>query len=180
MMIVLSYFHQKKGPLVFYTFPEGQLDNQLSVKLNLINIKLANLLDQQHSEDFFTYSAENLNSKNYYFEIHSDWARGNKEMLMVSIILDQQISAEMEENLSSLCKEFSEQLRSKKEVYTAFYINDMKSLENEKDFNRRSGYDFSIKIKTKIVNSKELIIKNDALIKEWVNNLYFSIVELMF
>jgi len=113
-------------------------------------------MDQQYSEGFFTHSFENLKSMNYYFEIHSDWARGNKEMLMVSIILDQQISAEIEENLSSLCAEFSERLQSNEEIYTAFYIKDLNSFDD---------------------NDKEIIVKNEALIEAWVNGLYWAIVE---
>ena len=93
---------------------------------------------------------------NYYFEIHSDWARGNKEMLMVSIILDQQIPTEIEVTLSNLCAEFSERLQSNEEIYTAFYIKDLNSFDE---------------------NDKELIVKNEALIEAWVNNLYWAIVE---
>lgn len=113
-------------------------------------------MDQQYSEGFFTHSFENLKSMNYYFEIHSDWARGNTEMLMVSIILDQQISTEIEENLSNLCAEFSERLQSNEEIFTAFYIKELNSFD-EKD--------------------KEIIVKNEALIEAWVNNLYWAIVE---
>jgi hypothetical protein len=113
-------------------------------------------MDQQYTEGFFTHSFENLKSMNYYFEIHSDWARGNKEMLMVSIILDQQISTEIEENLSNLCAEFSERLQSNEEIFTAFYIKDLNSFDE---------------------GDKEIIVKNEALIEAWVNNLYWAIVE---
>jgi len=147
--VSLSYFHRKIGPLVFFSYPKNSLDKDLSVKI-------ANIMDQQYSEGFFTHSFENLKSMNYYFEIHSDWARGNKEMLMVSIILDQQISAEIEENLSSLCAEFSERLQSNEEIYTAFYIKDLNSFDD---------------------NDKEIIVKNEALIEAWVNGLYWAIVE---
>lgn len=112
-------------------------------------------MDQQFSEGFFTHSFENLKSMNYYFEIHSDWARGNKEMLMVSAVFDQQILPEIEEKISELCIEFSEQLQSNEEIYTAFYINDVNYHENE----------------------KEIIIKNEALVKAWLINLYWTIIE---
>ena len=77
-------------------------------------------------------------------------------MLMVSIVLDQQISTEIEENLSNLCAEFSERLQSNEEIYTAFYIKDLNSFDE---------------------NDKEIIAKNEALIEAWVNNLYWAIVE---
>ncbi len=112
-------------------------------------------MDQQFNEGFFTHSFEKLKSLNYYFEIHSDWARGNKEMLMVSTILDQQISPKIEDKISTSCSEFSEQLQSNEEIFTAFYINDINYHEND----------------------KELILKNYALIKAWVDNLYWHIIE---
>lgn len=148
-IVALSYFHRKIGPLVFYSYPKNILEKELS-------LKIANIMDQQFNEGFFTHSFENIKSMNYYFEIHSDWARGNTEMLMVSIILEQQITVEVEEKISVLCSEFSEQLQSNEEVYTAFYINDLNNFEED---------------------DKENIVKNESLIKLWVNNLYWNIIE---
>jgi len=148
-IVTLSYFHRKIGPLVFYSYPKSILDKELS-------IKIANIMDQQFNEGFFTHSFENLKSMNYYFEIHSDWARGNSEMLMISIIIDQQIPPEVEEKISILCSEFSKRLQSNEEIFTAFYINELNNFD-EKD--------------------QENVITNDSLIKAWVNNLYWTIIE---
>ncbi|MFX0022538.1 MAG: hypothetical protein ACFE9S_09425 [Candidatus Hermodarchaeota archaeon] len=148
-IVTLSYFHRKIGPIVFYSYPRDTLERALS-------LKIANIMDQQFSEGFFTHSFENLKSLNYYFEIHSDWARGNKEMLMVSTIIDQQIPTEDEEKISNLCTEFSEQLQSNEEIFTAFYINDINNFDEE---------------------DQESIRKNEALIKAWVENLYWVIIE---
>ncbi|MHA1990704.1 MAG: hypothetical protein ACW98A_07035 [Candidatus Hodarchaeales archaeon] len=147
-IVAISYFHRKIGPLVFYSYPKNYLDKDLSVKI-------ANIMDQQFNEGFFTHSFENMKSMNYYFEIHSDWARGNKEMLMISTVFDQQILPEIEEKISNLCLEFSERLQSNEEIYTAFYINDLNYHENE----------------------KELIVKNDTLVKALLNKLYWDIIE---
>jgi hypothetical protein len=148
MFVALSYFNRRVGPLVFYLYPKNYLDKDLSVKI-------ANIMDQQFNEGFFIYAFENMNSMNYYFEIHSDWARGNKEMLMISIVFDQQILPEIEEKISNLCLEFSERLQSNEEIYTAFYINDLNYHENE----------------------KEIILKNETLLKALLNNLYWTIIE---
>jgi hypothetical protein len=125
------------------------LDEQLSARI-------ANIMDQTVSEGFFTHSFEKNNSNNYYFEIHSDWARGNKEMLMVSIIFDQQINSEIEQNVNVLCTEFLEKLLSNEEIYTAFYINDINNFEEP---------------------DKDLIYKNNSLIKLWVKELYWAALE---
>ncbi|MFX1487799.1 MAG: hypothetical protein ACFFBI_01535 [Promethearchaeota archaeon] len=145
--VALSYFHRKIGPSVFYSFPKNSLDKEISAKI-------ANIMDL-YNEGFFTHSFEKLKSMNYYFEIHSDWARGNMEMLMVSIILDLQVAPEIEEHISNLCIEFSERLQSNEEIFTAFYINDLNYHEDD----------------------REKIIRNEALIKEWVKNLYRTIIE---
>ena len=147
-IVSLSYFHRKIGPLVFYSFPEGILEEDLS-------IRIANIMDQTFTEGFFTHSFEKLNSMNYYFEIHSDWARGNKEMLMVSVILDSS-TTEMEKNVEILAKDFSEELQANEEIFTAFYINDLNNFDE---------------------NDKEIIIKNDSLIKLWVKELYWATIE---
>ncbi|NVM19714.1 MAG: hypothetical protein HWN80_18575 [Candidatus Lokiarchaeota archaeon] len=148
-IVALSYFHRKIGPLVFYSYPENMLDEQLSARI-------ANIMDQTVSEGFFTHSFEKNNSNNYYFEIHSDWARGNKEMLMVSIIFDQQINSEIEQSVNILCTEFLEKLLSNEEIFTAFYINDINNFDEP---------------------DKDLIYKNNSLIKLWVKELYWAALE---
>ena len=150
LICALSWFHRKIGPIVFYYYPENMLDNDLSVRI-------ANIMDQTFNEGFFTHSFENVNSMNYYFEIHSDWARGNKEMLMVSVIFEQQTSPDMEQNVLTLFNEFSERLQSNEEIFTAFYANDLNSFDDEID--------------------KESITKNNALIKLWVKELYWATFE---
>ena len=134
---------------MFYAFPEGILDDELSVRI-------ANIMDQTFNEGFFTHSFEKLNSMNYYFEIHSDWARGNKEMLMISIIFEQLTTSDMEKNVENLSKDFSERLQANDEIFTAFYINDLTNF-NESD--------------------QENIIKNDSMIKGWVMELYWATIE---
>ena len=116
------------------------LDEQLSTRI-------ANIMDQTVSEGFFTHSFESKNSMNYYFEIHSDWARGNKEMLMVSIIFNQQTQPEIEQNVLSLCTDFSEKLQSNEDIFTAFYINDINNFDE---------------------NDKETIFKNNSLSTGWI------------
>ena len=148
-IVALSYFHRKIGPLVFYSYPENMLGEQLSTRI-------ANIMDQTVSEGFFTHSFEQNISNNYYFEIHSDWARGNKEMLMVSIIFDQQINLEIEQNVNILCTEFLEKLLSNEEIFTAFYVNDINNFEE---------------------HDKDLIYKNNSLIKLWVKELYWAALE---
>ena len=135
--------------MVFYSYPEGNLEDKLATRI-------ANIMDQTVSEGFFTHSFEQRNLMNYYFEIQSDWARGNRDMLMISIIFNRQINAETEQSVKILCTEFSEKLHANEEIFTAFYINDINSFEDD---------------------DKELIQKNNALIKLWVKELYWATLE---
>jgi hypothetical protein len=163
MFVVLTYFHRKIGPLVFYSYPKNSLDKELSTKI-------ANIMDQLFDEGFFTHSFENFKSINYYFKIPSDWARGNKELLMLSIIVDQQISPEIEEiriitperlvglpkTILKLCEMYGKEMQSTEDIFTGLYIDDLSDHDE---------------------NDKERIRKNESLIKVWVGNLYWEIVE---
>jgi hypothetical protein len=133
---------------VFYSYPKDLLERELEVQI-------ANIMDQHLREGFFTYSFENFNSLNYYFEIYSDWARGNKEMLMFSIILEQQITSANEEIITNLCSDFSETLQSNEEIFMGFYINEKEYLEEY----------------------VELILKNNAIIKAGVKSLYREVMD---
>jgi DNA-binding transcriptional ArsR family regulator len=135
--------------MVVYSYPENMLNEDIS-------IRIANIMDQTFDEGFFTHSFENVNTMNYYFEIYSDWARGNKDMLMLSIIFEQQTTPEMEHNVLTLFKEFSEKLKSNEEIFTAFYINDINNFDDK---------------------DRDNIISNDALVKLWVKELYWATVE---
>jgi len=146
----LSYFHRKIGPIVFYSYPEDLLDDKLSTRI-------ANIMDQQFTEGFFTHSFKETITMNYYFEIQSDWARGNNDMLMISIIFDEQTDMRIEEKIQDLCIEFSDKLKSNENIYTAFYISDINNFDPDE---------------------QEKIIQNNELIKLWVRELYWASVEV--
>ena len=149
MIIILSYFHTKIGTDIFYTFPKTQLDSEISGRLY-------DIMTQQKEEEFFTHTFGNSKLLNYYFQIHSDWARGNREMLMLSIMITQQISPDIEESIASLCKKFIERMRSNEDIFTGFHIKELSKYDEE---------------------DKERIIKSELLIKEWVKDLYWETLE---
>ena len=148
MNVILSYFHTRIGTSVFYSFPKTQLDKEMSDRLY-------DILNQRKEEELFIHSFENLKIINFYFQIISDWARGKREMVMISIVINQLISPEIEESMSSLCKRFSKAMQSEEDIFTGFYINDIKLHEED----------------------KARILKNESLIKEMVKNLYWETLE---
>lgn len=113
-------------------------------------------MTQQKGEEFFMHSFEDFKFLNYYFQIPSDWARGSREMIMVSMIIYHQISPEIEESIALLCRRFAEMMQSNEDIYTGFYINEL------------SKYD---------EDNKEKIKKNTQIIQDGVRELYWETIE---
>jgi hypothetical protein len=149
IIVILTHFHTKVGPSVFYSFPKSQIDAEILERI-------CDVMDQPNKEEFLTQSFDNVRLLNYYFQIDSEWARGKKEMVMISIMINQQISPEIEQIISQLCKKFSESLQSSEEIFTGFHIKELDNF-NESDRN--------------------VIIQNDSLIKDQVQDLYWEILE---
>ena len=149
LIVVLSYFHRKNGPMVFYPYPENLLSNKVSSIL-------PNIMDQANRDEFFTYSFDSTKCMNYYFVIRSEWARGNKDALMISVVFEQQTLPDLEQYVSTVIKEFSERLKSTKNIYSAFYYDDL--------------WDFNL-------SEIKLIGNNYSLVKLWIKDLYYSLVE---
>ena len=148
-IISLSHFHRKIGPLVFYSYPKNLLSNEISGVLT-------GLMDSPRSESLFIHAFENFTSLNYYFEIQSIRARGGKEMLMVSVIFEQQTTPENEQKVSTLLQEFSKSLQSHKQIYTAFSRDELNRFDDKE---------------------KDEIINNYSLVKLWVKELYWAVLE---
>lgn len=148
-MASLSYFQKKIGPQIYYSFPEKVLDPRFSSRIR-------NIMDQALGEEFFTYKFEDLNSVNFFFEIDSKWARGGKEMVMLSLIFDKILNLEREKNILALSLDFTEKLKSNEGVYKAFHIHE-KNLYDKKEQNE--------------------IEENLNLIKVWVQEFYSASFE---
>jgi len=123
-IVALTIFKRRMGPLMFYSFPENSLNNKEQESIGA-------LMNQSFQEKFFVNQSSFISSLNYYFEIHSDWARGNKEMLLISVILDRKINQEIEETIQSLCLDLDSQLNSNKEIFKALYISEIESFSDE-------------------------------------------------
>jgi len=140
--VVLSYFARKKGPLVFYAYPEGILDEGLS-------IQIANIMDQVFKEGFFVHQSSTVpSSLNYYFEIPSEWARGNKEMLIISVILDKLTNKLLEESVQEICTDFALQLKNTEGLFKALYMKEIDKIP-EKDRSDIKKINESLRVKIK-------------------------------
>ena len=118
LIVVLSYFHRKNGPIVFYSYPEKLLSNK-------VTSVLPNIMDQANRDEFFTYSFDSTKCMNYYFVIRSEWARGNKDALMLSVVFEKLTTNHIEQYVSTVIKELSDRLKSTQNIYSAFYYDDL-------------------------------------------------------
>ncbi|NVM17212.1 MAG: hypothetical protein HWN80_05805 [Candidatus Lokiarchaeota archaeon] len=146
----LSYFNTKNGPLVFYSYPNKDLEKY-------VKERIARIMDQVLTEEFVTFSFDKYYSLNYYFEIDSDWARADKEALLLSAIFDEGVSMEMEKAILTICIELSDWLKSKKNIFTGFYETNSTHYQD--------------------IKSQNIIDKNLLIIKSWVEEFYNAILE---
>jgi hypothetical protein len=145
-IVLLSFFHRRIGPTIFYSYPQQKVGEEISDRLY-------DVMTQQKGEEYFMHSFEECKFLNYYFQIPSDWARGFREMIMISIIIYHQISPEIEESIASLCKNFAEEMQSNEDIFTGFYINEISKYNNA---------------------DQERIKRNERLIKDGIKELYWE------
>ena len=149
--ITLSWFHRKIGPSIYHEYPESNLQPEdLS--------KIPDLMDTKFEEGFFHHSFTNLYLFNYFFEIESKWARGHKEMLLMSVCFSDPISTPIQHDILIQCIDFANRLKETTGMYKAFY----------KDSSPSS--DFPIE------DEKEEISKNYKKLILWIRDIYWNIV----
>lgn len=148
--VILSHFDAKIGPTVFYSYPDHILNEKGAAKI-------ANMMDYIESEGFFTYNYGNFFSLNYSFELVSTWGRGDREWLMISTIFNKRPLDKIEKVILPLFIEFSEWLKSKDEIFTAFYKNSLKY--------------------NKYKECKEKIDENCLSVQSWIIEFYNAIIE---
>jgi len=117
---------------------------------------ITNIMEQPHIENFFIHAIEHFTSLNYDFNIHSNIARGRREMLMVSVIFEHQTTPENEQKVSLLLQEFSKSLQSHEEIFNAFYRDEIHSYDGE---------------------DRDKIVRNYSLVRLWVKKLYWAVLE---
>ncbi len=118
----ISYFHRKIGPMVYYAYPAMALNEEQKTRL-------ADIMDQPYEDGFFTQKFGDLTSINYYFEITSNWARGGKEMLMISFVFNITPTPEIEDLLKKYCIDFIDKLKGHALIYKSFYDVEDKHVE---------------------------------------------------
>ncbi len=116
MHLVLTYFHQIKGPSVLMSYPNEILEE------DIIN-RLLKFFDLEIDETFFEIVLITKKKKiiNFNFEIPSEWARGKKEFVMLSLIMKREYESE---SVYAFIVDSSYKILKTENVYKGFYKND--------------------------------------------------------
>jgi len=150
--ITLSWFHRKIGPSIYYEYPESNLQpDEL--------LKIPDLMDTKFEEGFFHHSFTNLYLFNYFFEIGSRWARGHKEMLLMSVCFSNPISTQIQHDILIHCIDFANRLKETTNMYKAFYKDTTPS--NEFPIDAQEEKEISV---------------HERNLKGWLRDLYCNIV----
>lgn len=120
MQLLLTYFNQKTGPLVLESINAGPTQRQREVLEKLLDLSV-------DEEGFFEHAnqmGEYFSSANYIFQINSEWARGNAETLMLTLITDEgQEPSIFKENLADCANSFKNMPR----IYKGLYLRSKKN-----------------------------------------------------
>ena len=153
MHLVLTYFHQIKGPSLLISYPNEILEE------DIIN-RLLKFFDLEIDETFFEIVLITKKKKliNFNFEIPSEWARGKKEYVMLSLIMKREYESE---SVYAFIVDSSYKILKTENVYKAFYKND--DFRDDNDLEIDLAYE---QIKKILYNClKSLIIRIEDKIK---------------
>ena len=116
MLLTLTYFHQIQGPSVLISYPEVKLEED-------IISRLLKFFDLEINETFFEIVLITKKKKiiNFHFEIPSEWARGKKEFVMLSLIMKREYESEL---VYAFIVDASYKILKTKNVFKAFYKDD--------------------------------------------------------
>lgn len=116
MHLVLTFFHKVKGPEILMSYPEVELEEDIIEKL-------IRFFDLEINETFFEIILINKKKRiiNLYFEVISDWARGNREFAMLSLIMKEKYESRL---IYTFLVDTVQKIRSKERIFKAFYKND--------------------------------------------------------
>jgi len=130
--VILSHFDMIIGPKIFLSAPEP---------LDFDNLNQIPALMDLYSTEFFIHITDEFKSINLIFDIPSEHARGNLELLQISIVFDVETGLKFE-SLREILVDFSKRVNNISQCYKAFYLDSPKE-SDEKIYEELKGIFFS-------------------------------------
>ncbi len=115
--LLLCYFDNQKGPTITHALPLGSDSVPTELPSKVLK-EIEKLIDTQTTEEFFTYGFETYTTANLYFEIPSEWARGKREILCLSVLTHKGKPEVFKETLI----EGAQRLKAIPCIYKAFHV----------------------------------------------------------
>lgn len=113
MVVVLSYFDHKIGPMVYRTYPKVEITESLK--------KVNAALDLKDEEGFISFK-DNIRALSYLIYIDSPIRRGNKETVLLTYIITE--TQPNEDSYKGRLGEAAKQIKAIDDVYKAFVGTD--------------------------------------------------------
>jgi PAS domain S-box-containing protein len=155
--LILSHFNQVLGPVIFLTAPKSfQMENKEQI---------SSLMDF-YTEGFFVHMSGNVKSANLIFEIPSGKARGYKESLQISIVVN--IDSKINLNLvKELLETFAEELVQIEDAFKAFHITPASDIKDRGKLEEVKHYFYTYykSVEPAIKALKEAEIRYQSLFK---------------
>jgi len=118
--IVLSYFNKIYGPEILIEMPKLFSDTQTA--------HVAKLIDSSFEKGFFVHKFPDMLTANYFFEVPSAWARGTRELVLISILFNPDYKESLSVFETSLT-EFVTKFLKESEIYKCFYMSEFSKLK---------------------------------------------------
>jgi len=159
MQLALLYFNSIMGPEIFFSYPDPVLEK--------ISKKLLGFFDLDMTDQYFEVSLveEDLKLINLYFELTSCWARGNKEMVMFSVITDKNHKSEL---FYDILKDYSYKIVSTVNIYKGFYTKGfLKEEDPEIDSKKEELHNIIVDCYNHLEDKLKSKIENEKIVKKF-------------
>ena len=110
--LLLLYFNSVLGPEIIFTFP-GKISEEIGKRIR-------SFFDLNIDDQFFEITIKKANIKitNILFEIPSQWGRGDVELVMLSLVTDENDDTKV---FQEVLMDYSYKIKTSPDIYKAFY-----------------------------------------------------------
>jgi len=114
--LLLSHFHPTIGPQIFLSYPKADYSNFNPI----IQVLMDYNFTPNHLTEYSLHGDQNIKFYNYYFELNSTFARGNREIVMLTAVTEVEVNTEF---LTELFGITAQKMKSFPNIFKGFYLD---------------------------------------------------------